>query len=224
VRLVTKGREPQSLRAYRALPGARYDGGDFTAVKDDVRTTLLREQAHLCCYCTRRISAEVHANPASPDAPGVPQMKVEHWRPQSRFPELALAWGNLLGACTGGIGVAPSDQTCDTRKGERLITLDPQNAAHIATLRCRLNGRLRSSDAQLQEDIDDHLGLNHPVLVEDRRAVIERALARLGARYPRRAFPPGALRDAIASEEAVKDGRAPALCAALRLWAQGRFG
>ena len=115
---ITKGPEPPALAAYRAVPGAAYDGKDFAPVKDEIRGALLRDQRALCCYCMRRISRDARPHPAKPAAPPIVQMKVEHWLPQSRRPDLQLAWTNLLGACLGGEGSAPSDQTCDTRKGE----------------------------------------------------------------------------------------------------------
>ncbi len=48
MRAIKKGPEPASLRAYRAVPGASYDGKDFTPVKDDIRKDLLRDQLALC--------------------------------------------------------------------------------------------------------------------------------------------------------------------------------
>jgi hypothetical protein len=65
MRAIAKRAEPAELVRYRAVPGAVYDGGDFTLVKDAIRRALLAEQGHLCAYCMQRISAET--------------MKVEHW-------------------------------------------------------------------------------------------------------------------------------------------------
>ncbi len=224
MRLLTKGREPPKLRDYRAVPCATYDGANFTPVKDDIREGLLRDQAWLCCYCMRRISDESRPNPVNPAAPPVVQMKVEHWRPQSSHPSLTLAWSNMLGACTGGVGASPSDQTCDTRKGEDAISLNPCDPSHIATLRCSTRGRLESTNPLFQADLDERLGLNHRVLVDERRARIARALARLNASYPTQAYPAGAVRSAVLDVEAASEAKAPELCGTLRLWARGRFG
>ncbi len=223
MRLLRKGPEPVALAAYRAVPGVRYDGGDFTPVKDAIRTALLRDQEHLCCYCMRRISTEPAPGPGGASGPAQAQMKVEHWSPQSLDPASALVWRNLLGACLGGVGVAPSDQTCDTRKGDDPIRLDPLVSGHVTSLWCNTRGELKSSDAQFQADLDKRLNLNHRVLVDARRAVLDRALAGLRAKYPTRSFPPHALRDAVAAWEGTTEGRAPAFCGTLRLWARGRF-
>ncbi len=92
MRLIQKEIEPHALRAYRAVPGAIYDGKDFTPVKEEIRTQLLRDQLHLCCYCLRRISKESKPHPTKPDVLTVVQMKVEHWQSQSpnSFPQLQL--------------------------------------------------------------------------------------------------------------------------------------
>lgn len=218
MRHIAKGREPRELVAWRAQPGAAWDGGGFTTVKDEIRKALVRDQAYLCAYCMRRIDAEPEPGAAPPSL----AMKVEHWRPQSRAPELALAWSNLLGVCNGGVGVPPADQTCDTRKGDHEIVLDPQSRVHIATLSCRSTGRLVSSVPRLQEDLDLRLGLNHRILVSERRGVIDRAIAWLHAHFADQGFRRGVLR-AIAQAEAPHAGRAPAFCGTLRLWARGRF-
>ena len=69
MRWLRKGREPPALRDYRVVPGATWDGADFTAVKDDLRAALLRDQEWLCCYCMRRISSDERPHPANPQAP-----------------------------------------------------------------------------------------------------------------------------------------------------------
>ncbi|MEP7122175.1 MAG: hypothetical protein ABJE95_14745 [Byssovorax sp.] len=223
MRAITKGPEPAKLQAYRAVPGATYDGKDFTPVKDEIRAALLNDQLAVCCYCMRRISVEARPLSKKPDAPPVVQMKVEHWQSQDAFPHLQLIWSNLLGACLGGMGSSPQDQTCDTRKGEGAIILHPLDPAHIATLHCSSSGRLSSTDPRLQEDIDERLGLNHRVLVADRKARLDRDRNRLIARHPL-SIPESAVRRAIAEAETPVEGRLPEHAFVLRLWAQKRFG
>lgn len=230
MRAITKGPEPAALRAYRATPGALYDGKDFSAkqgeapsVKDEIRGALLRDQLAICCYCMRRISAESRPHPKGPHLPSVVQMKIEHWHPQSEPPDLQLAWTNLLGACLGGEGSARSDQTCDTRKGEDRITLNPLNPGHVATLRCSGEGKISSTDPRLQEDIDSRLGLNTEILVQERRAHLERALRRLEAMNPGGSYSIRSLRALIEEAESPREGRLGALAGVLRLWARRRY-
>ncbi len=224
MRTIQKGPEPATLQAFRAVPGTTYDGKDFTPVKQDVRAALLRDQLTLCCYCLRRISSEERPHPTKRDAPPVIRMKVEHWKSQDSSPHLQLVWTNLLGACPGSEGSSPHRQTCDTRKGKSAIALNPLDPAHIATLRCSSNGILKSTDSHFQEDIEQRLNLNDPILVEDRRVQIHRQLKQLQAQYPTQKFPEGVLRRAIIDAETVKDGKLPEHACVLRLRARKRFG
>jgi len=222
MRAITKGPEPTALRDYRAVPGATYDGKDFTPVKDEVRKALLQDQLWLCCYCMRRISKDTRPHPTKPDSPPIVQMKVEHWQSQEHFPTLQLAWGNLLGACLGGEGTPKNDQTCDTRKGEDPIASNPLDPAHVATLSCRTDGRLESTDPRFQEDLDRRLGLNHAILLAERKSLLDRALHRLRARH-KGTFTQAAVRALADEMEAPVDGKLPALATVLRLWARRRF-
>ena len=55
--------------------------------KQKLRRELYREQRFLCIYCEREI------------AEGHPQPNIDHWRPLSGVPELALHWRNLYLSC-----------------------------------------------------------------------------------------------------------------------------
>ncbi len=222
MRAITKGPDPATLQAYRAVPGATYDGKDFTPIKSDIRAALLRDQYALCCYCMRRISSEERPHPTRPDTPPVVQMKVEHWRSQVSYSALQLSWSNLLGACLGGMGFSPKDQTCDTRKGEDAITLNPLDLAHISTLSCTSAGRLLSSNTQFQSDIDERLGLNHRVLIDDRRALLTRELNRLITKHPKQLISRSAIQQLITEAEEAKEGKLVEHACILRLWARKR--
>lgn len=47
---IIKNNEPRSLVQHRAR-GGNYDNLD----KDELRTSLMTEQGHICCYCMCRI-------------------------------------------------------------------------------------------------------------------------------------------------------------------------
>lgn len=223
MRHITKGPEPAELRAYRGTPGATYDGGNFTPVKDAIRQALLRDQFHVCCYCMQRIATEPRPTSNRPDAVQESWMKVEHWRPQAVYPDQALVWNNLLGACWGGMGLPPEEQHCDTRKGEVEIRLDPQNAAHTQTLSMFSDGRLTSTDPLLHTDLDLVLGLNLTTLRRERAAALEGVLRALRARYKKGPIPLTEFqRLAGAMEEAVR-GKLPVLASVARLYVGKRF-
>lgn len=68
--------------------------------KSKLRATLYREQRFLCIYCERGIDE------------GYPTDRIDHWRPLSAHPELALQWKNLYLSCS-------ESRTCDSAKRDR---------------------------------------------------------------------------------------------------------
>ncbi|MBL3571917.1 retron system putative HNH endonuclease [Rhodovulum visakhapatnamense] len=163
MRVITKGAEPNSLAQHRAQAHSDYDN---YAQKDELRTALVAEQKGLCCYCTGRIRAELTA------------MKIEHWQCQATYPELQLAYGNLLGACLGGKGKSRAEQHCDTRKTNRDLKWNPANTAHAIETRLRYlaDGTVESADGDFNAQLDDVLGLNLSYLKSNRKAVLDSVL------------------------------------------------
>jgi hypothetical protein len=68
------------------------------------------------------------------------------------------------------------------------------------------------------------LGLNHRILVADRKARLDRHLHRLIARHPTAGLPESAVRRSIAEVETPTEGKLPELACVLRLWAHKRYG
>ena len=54
-------------------------------IKDKLHIALLEEQGELCCYCGRKVFPE--------------NSHIEHFRPQSRYPDLDVTYGNLHTSC-----------------------------------------------------------------------------------------------------------------------------
>lgn len=75
MRTITKGPEPASLTQHRQSPCASYSNYDD---KQTLREHLAGEQRGLCCYCLSRIRPEDD------------KMKVEHWHPQTAYPDEQL--------------------------------------------------------------------------------------------------------------------------------------
>ena len=65
MKAIVKKNEPTSLTEHRASQHASFDNLD----KTDVRTFLLAEQGHICCYCMKRI----------PESGSIPSTKIEHF-------------------------------------------------------------------------------------------------------------------------------------------------
>ena len=115
------GHEPASLREaedafLEELPEA-CDEGTFARseynrlVKKKLRAVMYREQHALCIYCEQEITE------------AYPPPTVEHWRPLSIEPRLALHWNNLYLSCTWR-------ETCNTAKGDRPFRWD-ENDPHM---------------------------------------------------------------------------------------------
>ena len=183
MRSINKGPEPVGLTAHRQKPHCNYD--NYPA-KNELRNALIAEQRGLCCYCMGRIRPE----PAF--------MKIEHWRCQAHYPDEQLNYQNVLGACRGrfgrGYGQPASLQHCDTRKGDRGLEWNPANPAHhIETrLRYELDGSIHAEDAEFDDQLNDVLNLNLPVLKNNRKHILdavlkwwERERARIGGPVPR---------------------------------------
>ena len=160
MRNIQKHPEPKSLTEHRCTTNTDYDN---YAQKDDLRASLVSEQRGICCYCMQRIQA-------NPD-----KMKIEHWQCQELYPEGQLDYKNLLGACKGGEGQKPDRQHCDTKKANLGLTFNPADPAHQVEAKIRFlgDGTIRSTDEQLDREIDRVLNLNQGNLVRNRQAVLE---------------------------------------------------
>jgi uncharacterized protein (TIGR02646 family) len=167
---IVKGREPQSLFQHRQKQFANYNN---YAEKDELRTSLLTEQGHICCYCMQRISID--------------KIKIEHWKSQDDYEELQLDYNNLLGACQGGEGSPNHLQYCDTKKGNTEITINPvDNLRNCEDLIKYLgNGEISSDDVTINNDLNLVLNLNMQTLVNNRKEVLELVLKQLKSQHPK---------------------------------------
>lgn len=73
-----------------------------------LRTQLFNEQKGICCYCMKKITIE--------------NSNIEHFLPQSIFPENEVDYYNLYLACRYSHGKAKPKQHCDIAKGNELIS------------------------------------------------------------------------------------------------------
>lgn len=157
---ISKGRAPRALVEYKKKSNAYFDG----CPKDEVRKALLKEQGYLCAYCMKRIE----------DDPL--KTKIEHWKPQCILSEYErLDYNNLFICCTGHLQDIQSE-TCDSNKGDTIITVDPRDINHINQIRYESNtGRMLSDDPDINYDIDVVLNLNcvEHRLMDNRKAMLD---------------------------------------------------
>ena len=191
------GQTPQQFvdaeREYLAALGGRTNKSGFARSefgqlhKVKLRRVMNGEQGSICVYCERRL-----AESASPPP-------VEHWRPLHAVPEFAIHWNNLYLSCA-------TRNTCDDRKGGQPLKADstdrdlpwPTEFAYECVVGFTSGGRMYvRNDVELADAtrralelaIDDvwHdgrrrksiLNLNHPSLLEARRASLDSEQARL---------------------------------------------
>jgi uncharacterized protein (TIGR02646 family) len=169
---------------------AHFDGLD----KLKLRKVLYAEQRHICVYCQQRVK----------EGSDVP--RIEHWRPLSHNPDLALCWTNLYLSCR-------SPGTCDGAKAERRLvwdTADPDLPWPTAKPYHDWIGFTSGGEAYVRVDapLDDAtrkalelaiadqndgaqtrksiLNLNDPALVAAREAAIDGERSRMERDFPNR--------------------------------------
>ena len=178
MRSITKDGEPASLAEHRQTPHSDFDNFQD---KDLLRQALVTEQRDLCCYCMGRIRASRES------------MKIEHWLCRAYYPDEQLNYRNLLGSCLGGEGQPAHKQHCDTRKGDRALRWNPAEQSHQIETRVRyeLDGSIRGNEPKFDDQLNDVLNLNLPLLKQGRKSLLDAVLdwwrrekARLGGRVP----------------------------------------
>ena len=142
--LIKKKSEPHSLTTYKKTINASFDNQP-SKVKEDLRKSLLEEQGYICAYCTKRIEESA-------------DIKIEHYEARNRTNE--LSYKNLLVVCKGNEGSSKERQTCDTKKGNRVLHIDPQKIGDISTIFFTRNGEVKSTNLLFQKDLDEVLNLN----------------------------------------------------------------
>ncbi len=166
----------------RALDKVGFARASFDDLeKPKLRTVLYREQGHVCVYGERRIEE------------GHPAPRIDHWRPLSQNPSLALHWHNLYLSC-------PTGATCDCMKHESPLTAgagDPELPWPVDHPYERCVGFTSLGEMYVRVDapLDDNqrralplaigqvhsnttgdngvLNLNHPALVAARAAAVD---------------------------------------------------
>lgn len=156
---ITKGTEPISLTQHRSAKHSNYDNYKY---KDDLRTTLVRDQRGICCYCMGAI------------LPNRNSMKIEHWECQEDNPDKELLYSNILGACMGNEGQPEKVQHCDTFKGKKVLSKNPSHSMYNieTSIQYSGDGKIKSTDKKFDEELNNVLNLNAPYLINQRKGVL----------------------------------------------------
>lgn len=174
---IRKKKKPQELVAYCRQKNAKYDEMPKD-VKMAVRQSLITEQGYLCAYCMQRIQ-DVDFDTVPPKA------SIEHWRVQSKTPEVSLDYGKMLAVCRSE-GLPKAEQTCDVARGDKDLKWNPANPDHALSMRISYSrdGSISSDDKEFDQQLNEVLHLNFSRLKDNRKAVwkgIERILKKDGS-------------------------------------------
>lgn len=166
MKYILKNSEPEELIVYKKTPGVCF-GGMYRDVKDAVKNALIKEQGYLCCYCGKRIELSDH-------------LKIEHILPQGKFDYAQLLYSNMILSCDGGekareTGNKQFPVHCDSKKKENLIALSPTNNCCDNCFLYDEDGSINAFPGKNEgvREIIDLLGLDNPVLRNQRKAAID---------------------------------------------------
>lgn len=148
-------------------------------LKSNVTELLMKDQGHLCAYCMRRIP---DSRPTTKD---VPRVSIEHIYPQNPKTqdgvEGVLDFANMLAVCSGNQGdrqsKGKSRLTCDAKRGNRPLKVNPLDQTTLETLYYTSTGKIASADEEINRDVNQILNLNCQVdavrLPESRKEVLD---------------------------------------------------
>lgn len=136
-------------------------------LKQRVRDLLVKEQGHLCAYCMRRIPDER----ISDDDENLADVYIEHWQARSLQNDSgfnkSLDYNNMLAVCSGNEKVKERVGrhkkrflTCDKKRENRRLKVNPLDAALMATIFYSADGFIKSSDSEIEDDLNIRLNLN----------------------------------------------------------------
>ncbi len=152
---IIKGMEPQEFAQVKAelhgTPDATFSYSSLHGdQKRELLKPLLKEQGCLCAYCMCRIGTD--GNPGT----------IEHLIPQHPASgpgddALSLSYSNMVAVCDGR-----GDLTCDKRRGNADMTVNPTKPETLVSIKYSRDGRIDADDRAVRNDLQVTLGLNDP--------------------------------------------------------------
>lgn len=163
---------PQVLIDYKRDKNATFS--DFRG-KSIVAFQLVKEQFGLCAYCMSRITGNTTYDENGRHG----SCKIEHFKSQSKYPDLQLEYKNMLGCCNGNEGAPLKYQTCDTHKGDKELLFNPadENDCKKMDIKFYRDGTIHSGNKVFEEQLNSVLNLNESRLVSNRKALLEAVFA-----------------------------------------------
>lgn len=153
-------------------------------LKSKVREALMQEQGHLCAYCMRRIPDERIMETDN----DLSDVYIEHWQARSSTKNTSenkgLDYKNMLAVCSGN-EKAPEARgkhkrkyfTCDKKRENASLKVNPLDVVILETIYYLSDGRMKSTDKDIDDDIHIRLNLNCSTeavtLPQNRKAVLD---------------------------------------------------
>lgn len=154
---IRHSKEPEALaqakRDLKCTPDAAYCYRELRSdVKLAIREQLVIDQGSICAYCMRRISACEEKTKAT----------IEHFIPQKRDgdDEGSLDYNNMYAVCDETKKGLGSEIGCDKSRGNRPLRINPARQSDIDTIYYKADGKICSSDPDINKDLDLVLNLN----------------------------------------------------------------
>lgn len=160
---IIKTTEPASFSAWKSQKNEHWQPTYETLQnpeKRDLHEALLQEQGYVCCYCGRRIGSD--------------DSHIEHFRPQSRYPALALEFLNLHCSCIKAT-TSSTPLHCGHRKGDQFdepLCISPLEPDCEQRFCYSLDGGIMGLNHRA-EYMTDLLGLDIPFLRNRRNEVLQ---------------------------------------------------
>lgn len=169
-----KGEEPEEWKEYRQTPGAGYEA------KKCLREALYKEQGGICAYCMQRLDNELKEYAATSN-------RIEHIQSREKHDDLKLIYTNMVMCCKGLAKEKEEKKInhifCDRKKESDDIHFSPLDSTFINSLSYnRSNGKIATTNAVWQGDMDIILNLNDRLLMANRLAALKAIKQELGTK------------------------------------------
>ena len=172
---IKKQKEPPELVAHKKTKYATYANMPMD-VHQAVLDSLMHEQGYICAYCMRRI----------PQKGREPAATIEHIDAQSNTDIGAtLDYRNMLAVCNGNRGSAENVMTCDAKRKNIPLTVNPLRPSTLLDIQYKSDGTICSVDENVNRDLTVTLNLNCNAfgLVDCRRDALQKMLIELKEKH-----------------------------------------
>ena len=110
---------------------------------------------------------------------------IEHYIPRNGpngNMAFSLDYQNLFAVCMRTRLKKEKEKTCDDKKGDQLLKINPSCESDIKQIKYKMDGIIFSDCQEFNDDLNCILNLNEPILRGNRKAAIKAVIAELSKR------------------------------------------